>query len=64
MRKIIIAPYAFHKGLISFLQKNDPFYDAKLITKEDVFASYFGKMSDDAIAELLAIEELDINKIK
>ena len=64
MRKIIIAPYAFHKGLISFLQKNDPFYDAKLITKEDVLASYYGKLSHDAIAELLAKEELDINKIK
>ena len=64
MRKIIIAPYAFHKGLISFLQKNDPFYDAKLITKEDVLASYFGKLSHDAIAELLAKEELDINRIK
>ena len=64
MRKIVIAPYVFHKGLISFYQQKDPFYDVKLISKEDIFSELFGQIGTEEIAHLLMDEEVDINKIK
>lgn len=63
MRKIVIAPYVFHKGLISFYQQKDPFYDVKIISKEDIFSEVYGKIGNDEIAQLL-LSDLDINQIK
>lgn len=64
MRKLIIAPSFLTKSINQRLFKNDPFYDAKIVTKEDLYFSLYGGLDDESIVDLLIDHDYSYQEAK
>ncbi len=53
MKKIIIAPFKMHKGLLAFYRQQNIFQDVKTITKEQLISDYFSYIPSKELPKLM-----------
>ena len=53
MKNIYISPYYLHKDILNILRKEDTFFDAKIISKEDLISQLYGKIDKKYILKIM-----------
>ena len=53
MRKIVLAPYVMHQNLLKFYRKDNPFFDVKLMTREELIGQEYGQYKGDVIKYIM-----------
>lgn len=62
MKKLILAPFSMHRGLLFKYRKDNPFFDCKFLTKEDLVSSFFFSLKKEALPLLINNFNISITK--
>ena len=57
--EIIVAPYHMHRSILLDKRSRDPFYDVKLITKQELAKLCFPSFRNDALIHLMKERHLN-----
>lgn len=53
MKNILISPYNLHSKILKTLRKEDPFFDVKIVTKEEILGQIYGKIDRKFVLDLM-----------